>query len=100
MGNSQILEFNQSRHPDAYKITGKAGFWRLVIDPYKREKELVAYGYDLYDAYQLDDVALVCNCMVIGEDGYPTGQTLYKLGRTRCNSPRVDGFVYDIRENR
>ena len=98
IGNLGILEFTQSRHPDAYGIAGKDTFWTFVRDPYEREKELIMYGYDLYDAMQSGEVAYVCNCMIIGQDGFPTGQILYKIGRTRCPTPRNDGFIYDIRE--
>ena len=100
IGNLGIQEFTKSRHPDAYGISGKDAFWRFVKDPYEREKELVMYGYDLYDAIQCGEVAHVCNCMIIGHDGFPTGQILYKIGRTRCPNPRSDGFIYDIRENK
>ena len=100
IGNLKALEFEQSRDPNAYAISGKQGFWRLLIDPYARAHGLLLYGYDLYDAWQYGEVAVVCYCMIIGADGYPTGNVLFKIGRTRCPAPRVDGFVYDIREDR
>ena len=95
-----VLEFTESRSEGSYSITGKAGFWRIINDPYKREKVLVMYGYDLYEVYQYGDKVYVCYCMIMMEDGYPSGQILFKLGRTRCSNPRIDAFVFDIRENR
>jgi hypothetical protein len=101
IGNLGFLEFTQSRHPDAYKFAGRDSWWRFVKDPYDwRGKELVMYGYDLYDAIQTGEVAIVCCCMIIDKDGYPLGQVLYKIARTRCIKPRMDGFIYDIREKK
>jgi hypothetical protein len=96
VGSLGALEFHQSRNPDDYGITGKDSFWRLVVDPYKRAKTLIMYGYDIYDALQTGEKALVGCCMIMNEDGYPMGQILYKIGRTRCSSPRADGFIYDL----
>ena len=70
-------------------------------DPYNwREKELIMYGYDLYDALQTGEKALVCCCMIVDKDSYPLGQVLYKIARTRCTKPREDGFIYDIRDKK
>ena len=98
IGNLGFLEFNQSRHPDAYRITGRDSWWRFVKEPcHSRAKKLIMYGYDLYDALQTGDVVYVCCCMIIDKDGYPLGQVLYKIGRTRRSKPRTDGLIYGIR---
>ena len=99
VGN-MVLEFTELRSEESYSITGNACFWRMINDPYKREKVLIMYGYDLYEAYLVGDKVFVCYCMIMDEDGFPSGQILFKLGRTRCSKPRVDAFIYDIRENR
>ena len=61
---------------------------------------LIIYGYDLYDAWQFGNIAIVCYRMIMGVNGFPIGNILFKIGRTRFATPRVDGFVYDIRENK
>jgi len=99
IGNLHSLVFAQSRDPNNLAVTGKQSFWKLVTDPYTRATSLIMYGYDLYDAWQFGDIAFVSYCMVVGTNG-PLGYILFKMGRTRCASPRVDGFLYDIREDK
>ena len=99
-GNLNSLEFTQSRDPNYYAVTGRQSFWRFVGDPYTRATALIMYGYDLYDAWQFGDIAIVSYCMIIGASGLPLGDILFKIGRTRCATPRVDGFIYDIREDK
>jgi hypothetical protein len=57
------------------------------------------YGYDLYDAYQWNDKGILVYCMIMWQDGRPTGLFLINIGRTRCSKPRVDGFVYHPETN-
>ena len=99
IGNLNSLVFKQSRDPNNFAISGKQSFWKLVGDPYTRSSSLIMYGYDLYDAWQFKEVAIVSYCMIMGTKG-PLGYILFKMGRTRCASPRVDGFIYDIREDK
>lgn len=100
IGNLNSLVFMQSRDPNNYAITGRHTFWKLSCDPYARATSLKMYGYDLYDAWLFGNIAIVCYCMIMGVDGFPIGNILFKIGRTRCAAPRVDGFVYDIREDK
>jgi hypothetical protein len=100
IGNLSSLVFLQSRDPNNYAITGRQTFWKLSSDPYARGATLIMYGYDLYDAWLFGNIAIVCYCMIMGGDGFPIGNILFKIGRTRCATPRVDGFIYDIREDK
>ena len=84
--------FHKVRDPESYRVEGKNGFFKLLRNSYNRAKKLVMYGYDDYHAYQWEDKGILVYCMVIEEDGHPTGQFLILIGRTRCSKPRVDGF--------
>ena len=100
IGNLRAQQFNQNRDPKDFFIQGKNGLFKLTVDPYQRENgRLVLYGYDCFDALQHKDVGYLCNCMVMQEDGLPSGYILIKIGKTRCDVPRIDGWLYHIREN-
>ena len=97
VGNLGHLEFVQKVDPNDKVIEGKHGLFKFVRDPYARKQPLIMYGYDIFDAYQFGESAIICLCMIMNEDGTPSGYILFKIGKTRCIRPRVDGFLYHIR---
>ena len=102
-GELGSLVFDQMRDPNDYKNPDKNGFFKLIKDPWTRppplSPKLVFYGYDIYHAWQFGNEAIACYCMIM-EDGLPTGNILLRIAKTRCVKPRVDGFVYNIREKK
>lgn len=99
IGNLGMIELNQNRDPEEFAIEGKNGFFKFTVEPYVRGKKLLMYGYDLYDGMQFGESGLLCMCMIMRLDGMPSGYILFKLGKTRCSRPRVDGFLYHISED-
>ena len=100
IGNFGMIEFDQTRDPEDYAIEGRHGFFKFVVEVYKRRIKLVFYGYDLFDAWQFAQTGLLCLSMIMRGDGVPTDFILFKIGKTRCVKPRVDGFFYSIRQNK
>ena len=80
--------------PEYYNIEGENGFFKARESPYKRDRPLKLYGYDLYDGFQWSSKGILVYCMIIGKDNRPTGFFLIALGRTRCSKSRLDGFLY------
>ena len=96
-----MIELNQIRDPEDYSIAGRHGFFKFTRHPYSwRIIKLIMYGYDLFDAWQYNDTGLLCYSMIMRGDGLPSGYILFKIGKTRCNRPRKDGFLYCIRESK
>ena len=100
IGNLNSMILTQSRDPNCFAVTERQSFWKFSEDPYTRATALIMYGYDLYDAWRFGDCAFVSYCMIMGSNCLPLGYILFKMGRTRCAAPRVDGFLYDVREDK
>ena len=99
IGTFGMIEFDQTRDPEDYAIEGRHGFFKFVVDVYNRRVKLVFYGYDLFDGWQFAQSGLLCLSMIMRGDGVPSDFILFKIGKTRCVKPRVDGFFYSIRQN-
>jgi len=93
-------EFNQLRDPEDYAIEGRNGFFKLAKDPFNRSKKLVMYGYDTFDAYMFDGVGILCLSMIMSNINEPSGNVLWKIGKTRCSRPRYDAFLYNIHDQK
>ena len=97
--NGEMVEFNQVKDPDDYSVERKHGLFKIVKDPHRRGKKLIMYGYDLFDAWHYKETGLLCLSMIMRQDGEPTGYIMFKLAKTRCAKPRVDAFLYHVRED-
>ena len=108
IGNLGSFEFNQKQDPNDYSLPDSHGNFKFVKPPFKRPEnlpeKLVLYGYDIADAHEHtngnnEHVAFVSLCAIMCDD-YSTGNVLVTMGITRCDKRRLDGFVYNVREDR
>jgi len=93
-----VLEFDQTRDPQDYAIERKSSFFKLTTDPFNRKNKLVVYGFDLFDACMYRDKGILCLSIILTWNNRSTGLVLWKLGRTRCNRPRIHGFLYSLKD--
>ena len=102
IGSMGLITFVQSKDPDDYDSAGLEAFFRFKDDPVEVlvKRRIIFYGYDIYEAWQSKERVLVTLCMIMREDGFPSGYILFKLGKTRCVKSRLDGFLYNIKDQR